>query len=587
MDHLTDQNLIDLAFELAEEGADHLAACDACQQRQIALRARLSQLDVLAGDPVLSEALVQATLRSARNWTRYGPWWLSLAALLLVGAVVAWQGQQGRRSTNVPQAGTVSQTVLPQTPVASLLSARRDRAGMGGMENDIPDRAQPPFAPASAIELVTLPRRENVQLTIYNAADLTLVREQRQCTVQKGWNWLQFMWADTRIDPTSLELTPLEQTDRIELEQLSFPPRLGQLGRWLFWSEVEGRDPFELRYLTSGLSWQAFYMGTLSPDAGRMDLRGYVRVTNQSGADYEDAQVRLVVGEVQLLEEMAGLAERTAPYGSPAPSPADTAFVAGRSAGDGMGMMGGMGGGGRAGGRMAYAFIERPKEIIKQKLSEYQLYTIEGTETLAHGESRRLESIAAADVNVVYLFKADRERYGDRVMRFLNFRNDKNHRLGDQPLPAGRVALYRRLDENGYLAYEGGAELSYIPIGQEVDLPLGPARLVTLASRLMNFRQEAFRFAADSGDLSGWDEIRDTQLEMTNGREETVLLEVTCATATPAWDIEVNQAVWQYEKLSSERFRFTADLPGRTRRTLPYTLRTFHGDRADSNPRVP
>ncbi|MEN6333026.1 MAG: hypothetical protein ABFE01_02130, partial [Phycisphaerales bacterium] len=49
---------------------------------------------------------------------------------------------------------------------------------------------QPPFAPASAIELVVLPRRENVQLTIYNAADLTLVRERRNLTLKRGWNWL-------------------------------------------------------------------------------------------------------------------------------------------------------------------------------------------------------------------------------------------------------------------------------------------------------------------------------------------------------------------------------------------------------------
>ncbi|NIS79893.1 MAG: hypothetical protein GTO14_06750, partial [Anaerolineales bacterium] len=42
---------------------------------------------------------------------------------------------------------------------------------------------KPPFAPASAIELVVLPRRDKVQLTIYNSADLTLVRERRNLTL--------------------------------------------------------------------------------------------------------------------------------------------------------------------------------------------------------------------------------------------------------------------------------------------------------------------------------------------------------------------------------------------------------------------
>jgi len=70
----------------------------------------------------------------------------------------------------------------------------------------------PPFAPASAIELVVLPRRQDVQLTIYNAADLTLVREKRNLTLKRGWNWLQFMWANTLIDPTSLSLEPMGWT---------------------------------------------------------------------------------------------------------------------------------------------------------------------------------------------------------------------------------------------------------------------------------------------------------------------------------------------------------------------------------------
>jgi len=56
-----------------------------------------------------------------------------------------------------------------------------------------------PFAPASNIELVVLPRRDKVQLTIYNSADLTLVREERNLTMKKGWNWLQFEWANTKI----------------------------------------------------------------------------------------------------------------------------------------------------------------------------------------------------------------------------------------------------------------------------------------------------------------------------------------------------------------------------------------------------
>ena len=59
--------------------------------------------------------------------------------------------------------------------------------------------------PASAqnIDMSTLPARESVQLTIYNAEDLTLVRERRTVTVRNGITQLQFSWANTLIDPSS------------------------------------------------------------------------------------------------------------------------------------------------------------------------------------------------------------------------------------------------------------------------------------------------------------------------------------------------------------------------------------------------
>ena len=40
-----------------------------------------------------------------------------------------------------------------------------------------------------------------------------------------------------------------------------------------------------------------------------MSFEGFVRVTNNSGEEYEDAQVRLVVGTINLVEKIAQLAK--------------------------------------------------------------------------------------------------------------------------------------------------------------------------------------------------------------------------------------------------------------------------------------
>ncbi len=67
-----------------------------------------------------------------------------------------------------------------------------------------------------AIELVTVPKKESVQLTIYNSADITMVRESRTLTFKKGLNTLQYSWAGTLIDPTSLRLRFLSNKSKLE-----------------------------------------------------------------------------------------------------------------------------------------------------------------------------------------------------------------------------------------------------------------------------------------------------------------------------------------------------------------------------------
>jgi len=433
---------------------------------------------------------------------------------------------------------------------------------------------KPPFAPASAIELVVLPRRENVQLTIYNGADLTLVRERRNLTLKQGWNWLQFMWANTLIDPTSLSLEPLEHKDQVQVQQLVFPPRLRELGRWLIHSEISGQAPFELTYFTSGLSWRAFYMGTLSQDEKTMRLEGYVRVSNNSGEDYEDAQTRLIVGRVHLLDQIAELARRQYPYGVPTPSP---------------GMMGGMAGYGAFGRKRDLSGLDTKvgaglmdslerKEIQKEGLSEYFLYTIEGTETIPNEWGKRLLSFETDEIPIKALYKYDEERWGDQTTQFLSFANDEEHKLGQTPLPDGMVRIYGRADEQGHLSYVGGTSVKYIPVGEEVELNLGPARLVEVKPVLMAYRTENYVFNQD-GNVSGWDEVRTWRIEVTNTRTLPVEIEITRGFETAYWMLKQGDSPVAYEKHDVTHARFRLTVEPRSKRAFEYTVTTYHGVR--------
>ena len=88
------------------------------------------------------------------------------------------------------------------------------------------------------VDLSTVPDRDTVQLTIYNSEDLTLVRETRKVTFKRGMNPLQFSWANTLIDPTSVELRFLTSVDKLEVLDTTFPHDKPQMLYWNVASEV-------------------------------------------------------------------------------------------------------------------------------------------------------------------------------------------------------------------------------------------------------------------------------------------------------------------------------------------------------------
>jgi hypothetical protein len=427
------------------------------------------------------------------------------------------------------------------------------------------------------VDLVTLPPRDTVQVTIYNSADMTLVRESRGLTLKQGENALQFSWENTLIDPTSLEMLAKGRADAVEIAELVFPPRVRNLGLWNVQSEISGKVPVEISYLTSGLSWRAFYMGTLSPDEKTMRLQAYVRVTNNSGEDYENARVRLIVGQVHILDQIAALAQRQYPYGSPVelrPAPAKAPSRAFKGQVEHMELA-----------FQAMPAAAQPKQIVKEGLSEYFLYTVEGTETIPTGWSKRLQSFEAEDVPVVNLYKYEEDRYGPEVVRFLSFKNDQEHKLGETPIPDGTLTVYRTADARGHLSYEGQSAFKYIPVNDEVELNLGPARDIVVEPTLMESRTDNYRFDRD-GDVAGWDDIQTFEVRVKNTRDIPVKVEMRRNFDTPYWTIQRAGDIDEFEKVDVDTVTFTLLLPPASQKRFQYTLTAYRGTRMQEAARL-
>jgi hypothetical protein len=429
-----------------------------------------------------------------------------------------------------------------------------------------------PHSSRAKVDLVTLPSREKVQITIYNSADLTLARDIRTLTMRKGANRLQFAWSGTLIDPTSLEMLPLDQARAIQLQSLQFPPRVQGLGIWNIDSDVAGKVPFEITYFTSGISWQAYYLATLTPEEDAMRLQGYVRVINNSGEDYDNAETRLIVGKVSLLDRIADLARRREPFGRPEPGfPSPMVGMAADMVTE------------EAGRAMFAAKAQlkqvRPKDIRKEGLSEYFLYTIEGTEDIANGWGKRLVSFMAPEVPVKNLYRHEEERYGPSTVRFISFANDRKHNMGSEPIPGGLVKVFRDTGDEGYLSYVGARDTKYIPRGGEVNLNLGPSERVSVIPTLMDYRTDNYEWR--DGLITGWDEHRTVRIKIANYRGMPVKVEIRRNFPVTTWQLDSNSDPDRYKEVDADTVQYTLDMPPNGRKVITYNVTWHQGSRGN------
>ncbi|MFO1424170.1 MAG: hypothetical protein U1F70_11055 [Candidatus Competibacteraceae bacterium] len=341
--------------------------------------------------------------------------------------------------------------------------------------------------PARNVDLATVPTRSTVQLTIYNSEDLTLVRETRVVTFKQGVNPLQFSWANTLIDPTSVDLKFREPKTGLEVLDTTFPHDKPQVLYWNVQSDANREVTIEISYFTSGISWAADYVAIADADEKTLRLESFVRVRNQSGEDYENAQVRLVVGTINLVEKIAELAK--VPVGRvdelKREEYRDLRQKAARK------MMAPAAPASMAVAGAAYdrvAEMEAPKEIIKEGLSEYFIYTIEGTETVPNGWAKRLRSFEAAGVPMTVEYRYRPREYGEQLTRLYLLRNDTASKLGTTPLPDGMLRVFRANGRDG-LSYLAAQNLKYVPIGDKIELNLGPDPAVVFEL----FKQKVYR----------------------------------------------------------------------------------------------
>ena len=242
---------------------------------------------------------------------------------------------------------------------------------------------------------------------------------------------------------------------------------------WKLWSDEAIEHEVEFSYLTGGMRWEAHYNAVAPEDGDRFDIIGWVTLENMSGKDFENAQLKLMAGDVARVEAGSG------------------GFALGRSAAY------------NSGPAQAPAVTERTFE-------EYHLYTVERPPTVLDRELKQVEFLRASNIpgEKLYIYDGFRvdQRYRNssiynirtqaeygtlsnpKVWAMVEFKNSEDSQLG-MPLPKGTVKLYRR-DLDGRNEFIGEDEIDHTPKDETVRLYMGNAFDIVGERRRTNFTRD-------------------------------------------------------------------------------------------------
>ncbi len=139
--------------------------------------------------------------------------------------------------------------------------------------------------------LVTLPERNAAMIRLSNPM-ATLIEEERQLSLQKGLNKIDFSWKGVNIDADSIRLRVIDHPDKVTLLNVSYPPNEAAL-IWELASEGDFVEKVRISYLLSNIDRVITYKALADKEETHVDFRSHLVLRNYSGENFDEAMVRL------------------------------------------------------------------------------------------------------------------------------------------------------------------------------------------------------------------------------------------------------------------------------------------------------
>jgi hypothetical protein len=284
-----------------------------------------------------------------------------------------------------------------------------------------------------------------------------------------------------------------------------------------------GEKEIELSYLTGGLGWQADYVAELDKDESKLNLLGWITLTNTSGTSYKNSRLQLVAGDVHQVRPI--FEKRT------------------------------------RGQAVDIAYAAEAPRMAQESLLDYHLYTLDRTTNILENQTKQVALLQAKNIASAkeYLLKGQDYYYRNmspglgfriKVAVLLSFENTKTENIG-LPLPKGIIRVYKQ-DSSGSVQFVGEDRIDHTPENETVRLKLGYAFDIT-ADR----KQTEFKKLAGFGEYNYVFESA-YRIELKNGKDEAV--EVRIVEPMPG-DWEILSESHNHKKTSSSEAEWLITVP--------------------------
>ncbi len=322
-------------------------------------------------------------------------------------------------------------------------------------------------------------------------------------------------------------------------EGLILSPQL----EWLVSNTKSGDHKTEVSYIAEQLTWSCDYIALLDATDTKLDLTGWVTLTNNSGTAFKNAGLKLVAGDLNIVKKEERY-DKMISYS-------------------------------------AIALDAAKPQFQQKELFEYKLYSLTRRTDVANNETKQIELTSGKNISAKKIFVYDgignewrqwfnnysyREQssFGQqsnaKVGVFVSFKNDEGSGLG-LPLPKGRVRVYKR-DDDGKEQFIGEDEIDHTPKDEEVKLYLGNAFDI-VGSRV----QKDFKTV-----VSGHVYEETFEIKIRNHKKEaTEVLVYEHPWRWDQWDIIKADCGW--EKVDQSTIKFPVKLKKDEEKVITYMIR--------------